>query len=289
MTTETDTWLDRKEYPFKNNYFDLPMGKMHYVDEGQGEPIVFLHGNPGWSFEYRNAIKELCKTNRCIANDHLGFGLSDKSYKWNYLPESHAENFEKFINTLKLENIILVVNDWGGPIGLSYAIHYPGKIRHLILLNTWMWSVKDDPYYRKYSAFMGGPIGRFLIRNFNFFGKIMVKKIVGNPQKLSKHIHKHLFKPLETKNDRKGCWTFPKEVISSSEWLDSLWQQRDKIKDLPATIIWGMKDIAFREKELNVWVNLMTNKKVIKLDTIGHYPQEEATEVFIRELKEISK
>jgi len=116
----------------------------------------------------------------------------------------------------------------------------------------------------------------------------MVKKIVGNPLNLPKHIHKHLYKPLVTWNDRKGCWVFPKEVIASSEWLDSLWQQRDRIKDLPTTIIWGMKDIAFREKELHVWENLMTNKKVIGLDNVGHYPQEEATDIFVGELKKIS-
>ena len=126
------SWLDRKDYPFKSNYFDLPMGKMHFVDEGQGLPIVFVHGNPGWSFEYRNSIKELSKTNRCIANDHIGFGLSDKPFDWNYLPKNQAENFEKFINHLKLDKFVLVVNDWGGPIGLSYAVNNPDKIKHLI-------------------------------------------------------------------------------------------------------------------------------------------------------------
>jgi len=185
IKTHQKPWLDTVEYPFENHYFELSMGKMHYLDEGEGDPIIFLHGNPGWSFEYRNAIKELSKTNRCIANDHIGFGLSDKPYEWNYLPKNHAENFEKFINNLKLDNIILVVNDWGGPIGLSYALKYPEKIRHLFILNTWMWSAADDPYYRKYSGFMGGPIGRFLIRNFNFFGKVMVEKIVGEPKKVS--------------------------------------------------------------------------------------------------------
>ena len=93
MTSENKTWLDRNEYPFKSNYFNLPLGKMHYVDQGEGIPIVFVHGKPGWSFEFRKSIKELSKTNRCIANDHIGFGLSDKPYEWNYLPQNHAKNF----------------------------------------------------------------------------------------------------------------------------------------------------------------------------------------------------
>ncbi len=280
-------WLNKQEYPFESKYFNLPMGNMHYIDEGQGGPIVFVHGNPGWSFEYRNAIKELSRTNRCIAMDHIGFGLSDKPYDWDYLPKNHAANFGKLIDSLNLDKITIVVNDWGGPIGLSYAINHPEKIKHLVILNTWMWSAADDPYYQKYSAFMGGAIGRFLIRNFNFFGKVMVKKIVADPKKLPKHIHRHFYAPLATRKDRKGCWVFPKEVIGSSDWLDSLWQQRDKIKDIPATIIWGMKDIAFREKELNAWENLLTSKKVVRLDNVGHYPQEEAAQTFIHELKHI--
>lgn len=287
MTQQIKDWLDIAEYPFKQNYFQLPMGKMHYIDEGQGAPIVFLHGNPGWSFEYRNAIKALSQSARCIAVDHIGFGLSDKPYEWDYLPKNHAANFEKLMDHLQLADITLVVNDWGGPIGLSYALSHPQLIKHLVILNTWMWSTKDDPYYRMYSAFMGGAIGRFLIRNFNFFAKVMVKKIVADPRSLPEPIHKQLYSPLGEKDARKGCWVFPKEVIGSSEWLDSLWQQRDAIADLPATIIWGMKDIAFREKELHVWDELLTNKRVIRLDHVGHYPQEEASDIFIKELKDI--
>ena len=286
MTQKTKQWLDTVEYPFQQNYFQLPMGRMHYVDEGQGKPIIFVHGNPGWSFEYRNAVKELSKTHRCIAPDHIGFGLSDKPYGWEYLPKLHADNFKSFVDHLHLKNMTLVVNDWGGPIGLSYAIAHPENIQRLIILNTWMWSVKDDPYYRRFSGFMGGPIGRFLIRRFNFFGKVVIKQVFGNPKNLSPHIHQQLYKPLETQKDRKGSWTFPKHIVASSEWLDSLWQQREKIQNIPTTILWGMKDIAFREQELNVWAEFLTNKRVVRLEEVGHYPQEEATEILIKILRE---
>lgn len=281
MKTEYKSWLDRKEYPFKSNYFDLPIGKMHYLDEGKGNPIVFVHGNPGWSFEFRNVIKELSKTNRCISNDHIGFGLSDKPFEWNYLPKNHADNFEKLINHLNLENITLVVNDWGGPIGLSYALKYPEKIKHIVITNTWMWSAKDDPYYQKFSNFMGGPVGRFLIRNFNFFGRVIIKKCIVD----KKNYHPAIYKHLETPKDRKGCWTFPKQIIASSDWLESLWKKRGNLDKIPKTLIWGIKDIAFREEDFNKWKNEFEFKKVIKLDKVGHYPHEEATEIFIDELK----
>jgi len=278
-------WLNRNEYPFKSHYFETLVGKMHYLDEGQGDPIVFVHGNPGFSFEFRNIIKEMAKTNRCIAPDHIGFGLSDKPYEWDYLPVNHATNFALLIDSLNLNNIILVVNDWGGPIGLSYALKHPEKIKKLVILNSWMWSVENDPYYLKFSRMMGGGIGKFMIRNFNIFGKMVVKKAVGDKKKLDKNIHKHYYKHLERKKDRKGCYTFPKQIIGSSEWLASLWQQKEKINSISTTIIWGMKDIAFREQELNYWIENWNNPKVIKLPETGHFPQEEAPDKVIEELK----
>lgn len=287
QNTDYPKWLDRAEYPFASNYVELPAGKMHYIDEGVGDPIVMVHGNPGWSFEFRNIIKALSQTHRCIAPDHLGFGLSEKPFDWNYLPENHANNLELFLESLQLENITLVVNDWGGPIGLSYAIKHPEKIKKLVILNTWMWSVEKDPYYQKFSGFMGGGFGRFMIKNFNFFGKVVVKKAVGNKKKLDREIHKHYYKHLATKKDRKGCYVFPKEIIGSSKWLDGLWKQRAIINAIPTTIIWGMKDIAFREQELNCWVEHWNEPKVIKLEEVGHFPQEEAPQIVIEDLKNI--
>ncbi|MBB6463505.1 alpha/beta fold hydrolase [Flammeovirga kamogawensis] len=279
-------WLDRKEYPFESNYIKLPVGNMHYLDVGEGDPIVMVHGNPGWSFEFRKIIKEMSKTNRCIAVDHIGFGLSDKPYDWDYLPSKHAENLEMLLDSLDLKNITLVVNDWGGPIGLSYAIKHPEKIKKIVVMNSWMWSVENEDHFQKFSQFMGGPIGKFLTKNFNFFGKIALKTVLGDKIKLSKHIHKHFYAHLETKEDRKGCYVFPKQIIEASDWFNSLWEQRDKIMDIPMVILWGMKDTAFREVELNYWIDNWKNPEVIKLERVGHFPQEEDPESLIKVLKE---
>ena len=278
---EYPDWLNRREYPFESHVFEQPMGRMHYVDEGEGEPIIMVHGNPGWSFEFRDVIKTMSATHRCIAPDHIGFGLSDKPFEWDYMPTSQAENFERFMESLDLDGITLIVNDWGGPIGLSYAINHPEKIKRLIILNTWLWSVADDWYYQGFSGFMGGAIGRFLIKHFNFFGKQVVKQAVGDSRKLDREIHAHYYLHLATKEDRKGNYIFPREIVGSSKWLDSLWQQREKINQIPTHFIWGMKDIAFREKELNHWLKHWPNAEVTRLPEVGHYPQEEATEVVI--------
>ncbi|MEJ2684398.1 MAG: alpha/beta fold hydrolase [Candidatus Sulfobium sp.] len=269
------SWIDRKEYPFESHSLQLEMGKMHYVDEGRGEPILMLHGNPAWSFLYRHLVKGLSGKYRCLAPDHIGFGLSDKPWNWSYYPEDHAVNLNRLIEKLDLKDLTLIVQDWGGPIGVSYAIKSPATVKRLIIMNTWMWSVRGDPYYERFSRFMGGPIGKFLIRRFNFFVRVLMKKLMGDPSRLPPEIHRHYFKPLEKPSERKGCWIFPKRIIGSSDWLDSLWSQRDRIRDKPALILWGMKDIAFRERELNRWSGLFSNSEVMRYGDCGHFIQEE--------------
>ena len=279
-------WLDRKEFPFKSHFFETNVGKLHYVDEGEGDPIVMVHGNPGWSFEYRNVIKEMKSTNRCISHDCIGFGLSDKPYEFDYLPKSQANLFEEFLESLDLQNVTLVVNDWGGPIGFNYAIKHPDRINKIVILNTMMWSVKGDPHFEKFSKFMGKGIGKWMIKNFNFFGKAVVKKAVGDKKKLDKNTHRHYYKHLSTPKERKGSWIFPGQIIGSSEWLDSLWNQRDQIADIPVSIVWGMKDIAFRPQELDRFLDVWPNAKVTKLSDVGHFPQEENPEAVIQALRD---
>jgi haloalkane dehalogenase len=268
-------WLNETEYPFKSNFIDLDMGKMHYIDEGEGGPIVMIHGNPTWSYLYRHLIKGLSEKYRCIAMDHIGFGLSDKPESWSYKPEDHARNLEILLEKLNLKSITLVGQDWGGPIGLSYAVNNPEKVKSLVIMNTWMWSAKGDPHFEKFSGFMGGTVGRFLIKNFNFFASTVMKKAYGNVRKLTPEIHDHYKKALPTKMSRKGSWVFPKEIIGSTEWVNSLWEKRDAIKDKPTKLIWGMKDIAFRENELKKWEELFSNSSTIRLEHVGHYVQEE--------------
>ena len=281
---EKPDWLDTEKYPFKNNFFETEIGQMHYVDEGQGDPIVMVHGNPGWSFEYREVIKAVSDKNRCIAPDLIGFGLSDKPYEFDYLPQSQASLFEEFMESLDLKNITLIVNDWGGPIGFNYAIKNPERISKIIILNTFMWPVKGDPHFEKFSGFMGKGIGKWMIKNFNFFGKAVVKKAVGDKSKLDKITHKHYYAHMTTPKERKGSWVFPGQIIGSSTWLDSLWQQRSQIAHIPTSIIWGMKDIAFRPKELEKFLSIWPDAEVTKLPEVGHFPQEESPITIIKEL-----
>ena len=281
----TPEWLDRKEYPFEPHFFKTPAGTMHYVDEGAGGPIVFVHGNPAWSFEFRGLIRELSKTNRCIAPDLIGFGLSDKPAGWSYLPEEQANNLDLFLESLSLENITFVVGDWGGPIGLSYAINHPERVKNLVITNTWLWSVRSDWYFQAFSKFMGGPVGRWLIRNRNFFAGTMMRTLFGDKSRLTPEVHAQYLMPLSRPEERKGCWVFPGQIIGSSGWLQSLWDEREALQGKRLLIAWGMKDIAFRKKELNTWIHAFPRAEVVRFDDAGHFIAEEKPNELTREIQ----
>ena len=270
---EPPAWLDRDEYPFRSRYLELPMGRMHYVDEGESDhAVVMVHGNPAWSFAWRKLIKCLSERYRCIAIDHIGFGLSDKPPDWDYLPESHAANLEVLIDHLGLRSVTFVVADWGGPIGLSCAIAHAQRVKSLVITNTWMWPVKGDLHYEGFSRFMGGRIGKVLILRYNFFVQVLMKRMFRAG--LDAATHRHYLEPLGRPEDRVGCWVFPKRILGSTPWLADLWARREAIADKPALILWGSKDIAFRHRELDRWRSLFADAQVHELEA-GHFVAEE--------------
>ena len=239
-------WIDRQEYPFASHYLEVSAGRLHYVDEGSGPVVVMVHGNPTWSYLYRHLIKQLRPEYRCIAMDHIGFGLSDKPRDWSYLPSDHAANLTALVDGLGLKDVTLVVQDWGGPIGLSYAVTHPENVARLIIMNTWAWPVNRDWYYIAFSGFMGGPIGRLLIRRYNFFAGSFMRQAFGDKRKLTPAAHEQYLRALPTAEDRKGCYVFPRQIIKSTPWLDQLWSNISVLKSKPTLIVWGMKDIAFQ-------------------------------------------
>ncbi|MBX0329635.1 alpha/beta fold hydrolase [Oscillochloris sp. ZM17-4] len=270
------SWIDRQEYPFASHYLDLAAGRMHFVDEGQGQPILMLHGNPTWSFLYRHIIKHLSPRYRCVAPDHIGFGLSDKPADWSYQPADHVQNIVELVEHLGLRDLTIVVQDWGGPIGMAYALQQRANVRRLIILNTWCWPVNRDLYYIAFSSAMGGVIGRWLIRRYNYFVTGVMRRWFGDSRLLTPEIHRHYLQPLARPEDRKGCMEFPRQIIAASPWLDSLWSRRGELQGLPVLLAWGMKDMAFRRSELARWQELFPEAEVVEFAQAGHFVQEEA-------------
>ena len=271
-------WLDTKEYPFTPHFHTLRAGKMHYIDEGTGETIVMVHGTPTWSFLYRKIIRRLSQKYRCIAPDHLGFGLSDKPDNFTYTPEEHARNLEQFITDLGLKDITLVVHDFGGPIGLSYALRHPENVRRVVIMNTFMWSLSGDAHFRQASKILGGTIGQLLYKHLNFSPRVMLKMSYYDKSKLTKKIHEQYLNPFPTPQSRTSTAVLAKELIGSSAWFDFLWQRRTAIAGIPTLLLWGMNDTAFRPTELAKFESFLTNSTTMKIPNCGHFVQEECEE-----------
>ncbi|HXH20354.1 MAG TPA: alpha/beta fold hydrolase [Chitinophagales bacterium] len=278
-------WLDKVEYPFRSNFFAVDGSKMHYVDEGNGQPVVMVHGTPEWSFGYRYLIKGLSGNFRCIAPDLLGMGLSDKPRDADYSCKAHAQRLEGLIAGLGLKHINIIANDFGGSIALSYAINHAHNVHHISLFNTWMWSVKDDKHYAAPAKVMRTFLGKVLYKQFNFPVNVIMPQAFGDKSKLSGNIHKHYKLALPTAKDRSATYAFARELIDASSWWDSLWAQLDKIKTKPFLFFWGMKDKFIPPYELAKWQNALPSARVIKFENAGHFVQEEEPEKMVMELK----
>lgn len=281
-------WLNISEYPFNSKYFDIKGQKLHFIDEGKGETILFVHGTPSWSFDYRNIIKKLKESYRCIAIDHIGFGLSDKPEHYDYSTLNHSKTLEKFVLEKQLNNITLVVHDFGGPIGLNFAIQHPEKIKNLIILNSWLWSSENDADYIKLKKVLKSPLLPFLYRYLNFSPRFILPKSFGN-KKLSKDLLKQYTKPFADKTQRNGALSFAKSLLNDQKWFEDLWNKRNSISDKPTLFIWGMKDTVIKPYNLEIFKNGFTNSKTVRLETTGHFPQEEQPEKVINAILEFMK
>jgi len=267
-------WLDRILYPFTHHTLALPNGQMHYVDEGQGETIVFVHGTPTWSFVWRQQIKSLSRNFRCIAPDHLGFGLSDKpdEQQFAYTPEAHADNLEALIKQLQLKNITLVVHDFGGPIGLRYALRYSENVKNLVILNTWMWSLDEEKQMMKISRFLNSGIGRILYLQLGFSAGFLLPKGYLERKHLTRDVHQHYLRPLSA--NKIGTWKFATALHDSGLYFAELWQQRERLQTINKLILWGEKDKLLPIHFLAKFEQAFPDAKVIKYKA-GHFVQEE--------------
>ena len=272
--TRTD-WVDRELYPFGSHYVDVGPGRMHYVDEGAGPIVVLVHGTPTWSFLYRDVIRALARDHRVIAPDHLGFGLSDRPAEWSYRPEDHARNLEVLIERLELRDVTLAVHDFGGPIGLSYALAHPANVRGLVLFNTWLWSLEGTPAERL-SRVMSSAFGHLLYTRFNISPRVLVKAAFGDKRKLTAAVHRHYIDAFPTAAERHAPWVLARELIGSSDWYESLWQRVDVLAAKPALLLWGMKDPAFGPDALARWKQALPGARTIEFPESGHFVQEEA-------------
>lgn len=270
-------WLNKTAYPFTAQYFSIHGYRMHYIDEGMGETILFVHGTPSWSFDFRNLIKRLQTSYRCIAIDHIGFGLSDKPEYYDYSTQHHSEILEAFILEKQLENITLVVHDFGGPIGMNVAIRHSNLIKRIVILNSWLWSSEHDPDFIRMRRILKSPLLPFLYRYLNFSPRFILPNSFGD-HRLPKHLISQFTRPFADKTQRNGAVAFAQSLLNDQDWFESLWQKRQAIAHKPLLLIWGMKDPFLKHHLLEKFEQHFRHHTSLRLETAGHFPQEEQPE-----------
>ena len=280
------SWINRNLYPFTSRFFEIDGHRIHYIDEGKGIPILFSHGTPEWSFGWRDLVRGLRDGYRCVAVDHLGFGLSDKPEDADYSVRAHAARLEKLIEQLQLPDFHIVANDFGLSISLAYAINHPERVQKISIFNGWMWPLSEDPHYAKPAKVMRTWLGRVVYKYFNFPVTVVMPAAFGDKRKLTKEVHRHYKMALPSPASRTAAYTFARELLDAEAFWAELWQRRDSISGKPFLVFWGMKDSFVPPYELEKWEKVLTNARIVQLENAGHFAQEEEPERMINELKQ---
>ena len=261
-------------YPFKSNWVAVGSGsRLHYVDEGRGRVLLFLHGNPSWSFLYRKIIPQLSKHFRCIAPDLPGFGLSEAADDFGFTALEQAQVMVEFIDQLDLTGVGIFMQDWGGPTGIFAAQMRPGRIDRLIIGNTFSWPLTRTRV-RFFSSIMGGLPGRISAYLFN--GVVRYFLTVGVVNRLSPDVWKMYLAPFKNRKIRHPTHIFPKQLVSATPFLQELENGLPAIKDKPALILWGDSDFAFKNHERDRFRAAFPDHRDVSLIGAGHFIQEDA-------------
>jgi len=269
----------KTEYPFTGKYLDLDGLKYHYLDEGSGPPVIMVHGNPSWSFYYRNLVKALSSEHRCIVPDHIGCGFSDKpgDDRYDYTLSSRVADLERLIDSLNLqEKITLVVHDWGGMIGMNWAVRHPERIAKLVILNTAAFSLPQaKPFPLALRLCRDSFIGTLLIRGFNAFaaGAAAVGCRI-NP--MPPELRRLYCLPYDSWQNRIATLRFVQDIPLQSgdrcyDLVCSTAAGLEQFRQLPMLILWGERDFVFDGHFLAEWRARFPAATVHSWQDGGHY------------------
>jgi pimeloyl-ACP methyl ester carboxylesterase len=279
-------------YPFTPKRFTLPSGQtMSYLDEGSsgdsGHTFLMVHGNPTWSFYYRNLVKEFSPNARCIVPDHIGAGLSDKPQDYAYTVSTHIENLNALTEHLDLGNLTLVVHDWGGAIGMGWALKNAAKVRRLVILNTAAFRSKRIPFSINICRIPG--FGALAIRGMNAFARAAV--IRAAKTSLPKDVIRGYLGPYDSWANRIANLRFVQDIplhpgIPSWPVLETIEAGLAQFKDRPMLICWGGEDFCFDDSFLATWRERFPDAQVHRFADAGHYVLEDAGERVIEHMRQ---
>jgi pimeloyl-ACP methyl ester carboxylesterase len=276
--------VPRALFDARRRFVDLPSGaRIHYVDEGTGETLLFLHGNPAWSFQWRDLVVSLRGSFRCVAPDYPGFGLSSAPPGYGFTPREQSQVLEEFIDRLELRDVTLVMQDWGGPIGLGLAERRPELVRRVVLGNTWAWPTSTREPRGMFSKIAGGPIGEFVQMNFNAFTPLALDRGVVRPLPTDViEMYRRPFRPL----DRRGVAAFyPGQITAAADYMSEVEAGLGRVGDRRALIFWGLRDPGFPRADLERFQRAFPDHKTIELADADHFFFEDALDRMVQEIR----
>jgi haloalkane dehalogenase len=278
----------RALYPWPGADLTLRSGhRLHYVDVGQGEPLLMVHGNPTWSFYWRTLIQAFSPEHRCLAVDHLGCGLSDKPRDFPYTLAAHTANLIELIDRLDLRDLTLLVHDWGGAIGFGAAVARPERFRRLVIFNTAAFQ-GPVPFSIRMSRW---PVfGEVALLGFNAFAQVAQIRAISDRRRLAGAVGRGYLAPWDTPENRRATLHFVRDIPMSTDhptWpvIDTLHRRLPELQHLPAILFWGMQDFCFTPKFLDVWRGIYPKAEVETYHDAAHYVVEDAHERIVPRLK----
>jgi len=279
----------RKLYPYESNYLSVDAQRYHYIDEGQGQPLLFVHGNPTWSFYWHPLVEAFRQTHRCIAVDHIGCGLSDKPRDYPYTLSTHIRNLANFVASLNLSDATLLAHDWGGAIGLGAALQMPERFSRIVLFNTGAFPPPFIPL--RIRACRVPLLGRLAVQGWNAFSRCALSMATEKPEKITPEVRAGLLAPYDSWADRTAVYHFVKDIPANSRhptWdvLERMEQQLPSLADKPVQLIWGMRDWCFRPSCLQRLEGIWPHAQSLRIEDAGHYVVLDAPERIIPALEQ---
>lgn len=271
----------RSLYPFLPRELDIDGHRYHYVDEGQGDVLLLVHGNPTWSFYWRNLITRLSPHYRVIAVDHIGCGLSDKPRDYPYTLAQHVANLNRLIDELQLENVTLLAHDWGGAIGLGAALAHREQFRRFIMFNTAAFRSSRMPW--RIRVCRTPVFGRLAIQGLNAFARAALFMAAEHRERLTPEVQAGLVAPYDSWSHRQATYRFVQDIPMSPrhpsyETLLGIERGLPSLADRPWMFVWGMRDWCFSPEFLDRFLEFIPRGEVHKFDDAGHYVVEDAHE-----------
>jgi haloalkane dehalogenase len=279
-------------FPFVPHYVELQSFRMHYVDVGEGDPLVLLHGDPTWGYLYRRFISPLATRTRCIVPDHMGMGKSGvPAAPYPYRLRHHIDNLETLILRLQLCDITLAVHDWGGPVGLGFAIRHPNRIKRLILMNTWAFARWPGGPLPRLIELIRSPRGEAFIMGRNGYVRHALMGTTAHPDLLTETVMDAYLAPFRIPESRRAllCWSRDIPVTADEASYAEMQQIENglrQFRDIPVLVVWGMQDPVLPPMVLRMWQQLYPHATTHELVEASHFLQEDAPDRIVHAIEQ---